>query len=130
MPAQSNYSGCQILVVDDDPMNCELVKLRLAKLGLSITSAQDGSEAVALVKINKYDLILMDIQMPILNGLLATRLIRQLPNGLDVPILATTAHPSPQDRAEYLEAGMTGVISKPFVSTELSEAVSRWIDPR
>lgn len=110
-------------------MNCELVQLRLAQLGLNITCAQDGLEAVALVKTKKYDLILMDIQMPNLDGVQATRQIRQLSNGLDVAILATTADPPAQMRAHYLVAGMSGFISKPFVGAELLEAVSRWVNP-
>ena len=119
----------QVLVVDDDPMNLALVKLRIAKLGLNITSAQDGSEAVDWVKIKKFDLILMDIQMPRLDGVQATRLIRQLPYGVDVPILATTGNPSEQQCANYLEAGMNGFIAKPFIASELLDAVLTWINP-
>ena len=107
----------------------ELVKLRLAKLGLTIASALDGCEAVALVKTTRYDLILMDIQMPNLNGVQATRQIRQLPNGLHVPILATPANANSQERGQYFEAGMTGFIAKPFVTAELLDAVYRWVNP-
>jgi two-component system sensor histidine kinase/response regulator len=129
MPHPSSYFGSQVLVVDDDPMNGELVKLRLAKLGLHITCAHDGNEAVALVKTQKYDLILMDVQMPNLDGVQATRQIRQLPNGFDVPILASTGSPSAQQRAHCLDAGMTDFIGKPFVESELLEAVLMWINP-
>ena len=129
MPIPTDLSGHHILVVDDDPMNCELVKLRLAKLCFSITSAQDGMEALAWVQIQKFDLILMDIQMPGLDGVQATRQIRQLSNGFDVPILATSASPTAQERALYLDAGMTGFVCKPFVATELLEAVRWWIAP-
>ena len=129
MQNRSKYLGCHILVVDDDPMNCELVKLRLAKLGLNITSAQDGIEAVALVRTQNFSLILMDIQMPNLDGVQATRQIRQLPNGIGKPILATTANPTALQCEHYLEAGVTGFIVKPFAAADLLEAVYRWIEP-
>lgn len=129
MPNQSKNLGGHILVVDDDPMNCELVKLHLDKFGIDVIGAQDGCEAVELVKAEKYNLILMDIQMPNLDGVQATRQIRQLPNGSDVPILATNGSPSASQRVHYLDAGMTGFIAKPFVASELLEAVFRWINP-
>jgi CheY-like chemotaxis protein len=67
--------------------------------------------------------------MPNLDGVQATRQIRQLPNGSDVPILATTANVNSQERGQYLEAGMTGFIAKPFVTAELLDAVCRLVNP-
>ena len=127
MTVSPTYLGCSVLVVDDDPMNAEIAKLRLERLGVEVASAQDGLEAVDMVKVRQFDLILMDIQMPNLDGVQATRQIRRLPMGRDVPILATTSNPSGLERTSYLEAGMTGFIAKPFKAPELTDAVKTWI---
>ncbi len=126
---QGKYAGCRILVVDDDPMNCELVRLRLESPGFIIDSAHDGGVAVAKVRAHRYDLIMMDIQMPVMDGLEATRLVRQLPNGATVAILASTASQGQEQRQNCMDAGMTGFITKPFTGAALLDAVIRWVNP-
>ncbi len=116
------------MVVDDDPMNCAMVRLRLEKLGFTIESAPDGSVAVALVSAKRYDLILMDLQMPVMNGLEATRQIRRLPNGAGVAILGSTANLVLEQRQQCMDAGMTGFVTKPFTGAALLEAALKRID--
>ena len=128
MSNQARFAGCHILVVDDDPMNCAMVRLRLEKLGFTIESAPDGSVAVALVSAKRYDLILMDLQMPVMNGLEATRQIRRLPNGAGVAILGSTANLVLEQRQQCMDAGMTGFVTKPFTGAALLEAALKRID--
>ena len=86
---------------------------------MEVTIARNGKEAVELVQKEAYDLILMDMQMPVMDGIQATRLIRQLPEGEKLPIIAMTAAASEADRESCLKAGMNDYISKPIIATEL-----------
>lgn len=111
----------RILLAEDDPTVRDLVKMILEKRGLSVAIAENGSEAVARWQAGGIDLILMDLQMPEMNGLEAARQIRELEVGRDrrVCIFALTAHVRPEDREECLAAGMDGFLAKPLRLEEL-----------
>lgn len=111
---QSQHQGRQILLVDDEPMNLEITATILQGLGLVITRAQHGAEAVDLAKEQLFDLVLMDMQMPVMDGLEATRQLRQLPAYATTPILAFTANAFAEDKQRCLAAGMTDMVVKPI----------------
>jgi CheY-like chemotaxis protein len=96
--------------------------------GLQVDVARDGLEAQTMAEQNRYDLILMDMQMPQVDGLEATRRIRQMPHGQDVPILALTANAFADDKALCLAAGMNDFVSKPTQAERLFEVVLRWLN--
>jgi PAS domain S-box-containing protein len=123
----SEFAGCRILLADDDPINREITSMLLAAPGCSVDGAVDGVEAVAKAERGRYDLILMDMQMPRLDGLEATRQIRALAHGRDAPILAMTANAFAEDRARCLEAGMDDFISKPVNPELLFATVVKWL---
>ncbi len=117
----------KILIVDDEPVNREVARLVLEDIGLSIDDANDGAVAVKMVEQTSYDLILMDMQMPNLDGLAATELIRKLPNGERVPILAMTANAFVEDKSRCIAAGMNDFITKPVVPEKLYERLLEWL---
>ena len=99
----------------------------LEQVAMQVSVAEDGLAAVELAQRQRFDLILMDVQMPRLDGLEATRRIRQLPTGHKVPILAMTANAFSDDRASCLAAGMDEVVTKPVDPDKLYEALLRWL---
>ena len=111
---QAHYHGSRILIVDDEPVNREVAKILLEDTGLIIDTAEDGEQAVAKVKSTTYAAILMDMQMPKVNGLEATRLIREQPGYQRTPIIAMTANAFVEDKARCFEAGMNDFLIKPF----------------
>ncbi|MDQ3561228.1 MAG: ATP-binding protein [Pseudomonadota bacterium] len=115
----------QILLVEDLPMNQELACAVLTRAGHSVDIANDGEEAVSAVQKKRYDLVLMDIQMPRMDGITATKEIRRLPPPAGiVPILAMTANVLPQQVAETKFAGMNGHVAKPIKFAELARAIA------
>ncbi len=125
----TRYLGHLILVVDDEPINLEVAKLNLEAAGLAVDTAKDGAEAVAYAEKTPYAAIFMDMQMPKLNGLDATRQIRQLPGYQAIPIIAMTASAYAEDKALCIDAGMNDFLVKPFspdmLFTTLLRALSR-----
>lgn len=107
------YPGLQMLLVDDDEINREVALDVLSELSFSIDIAVDGEEAVNKARAGDYRLILMDMQMPRMNGLEATAAIRKLPGYADVPIIAMTANAFEEDRRACMAAGMTDFLTKP-----------------
>ena len=122
---RQRYCGQRILVVDDEPINLEVSLLQLEAVDLVVDTAEDGSEAVALARKTDYAAIFMDMQMPNVNGLDATRAIRQLPGYRHTPIIAMTANAFDEDRAKCLEAGMNDFLIKPFNPDELFAVLLR-----
>ncbi|MEI7843689.1 MAG: response regulator [Gallionellaceae bacterium] len=121
------HSNMHILLVEDDAINQEVAKLQLEDVGLKVDLAEDGEQAVEMAQRNTYDLILMDVQMPKMNGLDATRAIRALPGRSTVPILAMTANAFDEDRQQCLDAGMNDHIGKPFMPVVLYSTLLKWL---
>ena len=119
--------GAQVLVAEDEPVNLEITRELLEDAGLQVDWAENGRIAVEKAAAKRYALILMDMQMPELDGLEATRRIRQLPDYAHVPILAMTANAFAEDRRRCLEAGMDDHLIKPFEPDTLLGAMERWL---
>ncbi|KPA14656.1 multi-sensor hybrid histidine kinase [Candidatus Magnetomorum sp. HK-1] len=118
--------GAHILVVEDNEVNQEIVFELLNTNGFHVSIANDGLEAINAVEKNKFDLIFMDIQMPNMDGLEASRRIREK-GYTDLPIIAMTAHAMSGDRDKSIEAGMNDHITKPLDPIKLNETLIRWI---
>ncbi|RJX80836.1 response regulator [Pseudomonas sp. LS-2] len=118
--------GC-VLLVEDNPVNRTVVEAMLRSLGLQVSAAGDGAEAVSMVSREKYALILMDCRLPIMDGYEATRRIRQLPGLETLPIIALTANARHGDREICLQAGMNDYLAKPFKRTDLQQVLQRWL---
>ena len=121
------FSGSHVLVAEDHPLSRELIWQMLSDFGCSVDLAKDGAEAVECARAHAYDLILLDIQMPTLDGLAATRAIRQLPGYERTPILAITANVFVEDRERCLQAGMNGHLSKPLTPASLANVLGHWL---
>jgi len=117
----------RILVVDDNQVNQKVVTAVLRKRGFSIELANDGQEALNKLEQSAFDLVLMDVQMPVLDGLEATRLIRKDSRWSGLPIIAMTAHAMNGDKERCLEAGMNGYISKPVHPSLLLSTVDEFL---
>jgi CheY-like chemotaxis protein len=117
----------RILVVDDNPINQMVVKGLLKKDGHEVTLAADGAEALAIVQAGPFDIVLMDMQMPIMSGVEATRRIRGLDGPVrDIPIVALTANAMSDQISRCRDAGMNDHLAKPIERERLREAIATW----
>jgi len=119
------FAGRRILLVEDEPINQEVALMLLQEIDQRVDVASDGVEAVMLAGAHAYDLILMDMQMPRMDGLEATRQIRRLPLHARTPIMAMTANAFSEDRQRCLEAGMSDFVAKPVDPPMLFAALLR-----
>jgi PAS domain S-box-containing protein len=124
---RSGYAGARILLAEDEPINQEVSRELLESAGLIVDLAEDGVEAVELAKHKNYDLILLDLQMPRMNGIEAARIIRTQPGREAVPILALTANAFTGDRQKCIDAGMNDHIGKPVDPDLLFETLLNWL---
>ena len=122
--------GWRVLIADDNPTNRFVAEKLVAIAGCEAVSVEDGDEAVAALRAERFDLVLMDIKMPRMGGLEAVRLIRADPRIADTPVIALTANADPADARTYMEQGMDGVVEKPIKPEVLFAAMERVIDQR
>ncbi len=128
-PAEASALGSKILVVDDNDVNCRIVARFLKKLGHHSSIAKDGQAAVAAVQKESFDLVLMDCQMPVLDGFQATETIRNLDTDQsELPIIALTANALEEDRKKSLEAGMNDHLTKPLKIDRLKSMLEKHLD--
>ena len=123
--------AARVLLVDDHPMNRELGKALLTLVGCEVDTAEDGAEAVEAVRAGDFDLVLMDVHMPVMDGLAAARAIRALSGRpANVPIIALSADVLPEQVARCRAAGMDDHVAKPIRREALIAAVARALDGR
>lgn len=126
----STIKGAHILLVEDNDINQEMAAELLRDVGFNVDLADNGLIALNKVKETKYDAVLMDVQMPVMDGLTSTREMRKDPQLVDLPIIAMTANAMKIDRENCLAAGMNDHVSKPVEPEVLWKALLRWIKPR
>jgi CheY-like chemotaxis protein/signal transduction histidine kinase len=128
-PAMRPLSGTLVLLVEDNAINQQVARETLESLGAAVDVAINGREAVEMVRSAIYDVVLMDVQMPVMDGLAATRAIRALPGTADLPIVALTAHALAEDRERCLAVGMNDYLTKPLEMNRLLASLGQWIAP-
>ncbi len=130
LTAAAGIGGAHILLAEDNITNQKVALGVLKKMGLQVDPVGNGLEAIAALEMHQYDLVLMDVQMPEMDGLSATRIIRDPRSAVfdhAVPIIAMTANAMDSDREQCLAAGMNGYIVKPIVRKALIEALDTWL---
>ena len=124
-----NLKGVRVLLVEDNPINQEVTRSVLAQAGIVVTVVNDGREAVDIVGRESFDLVLMDCQMPVMDGYEATRLLRRQEQLRRMPIIAMTASAMAGDRDKALAAGMNDHVRKPLDIDEMFDTIARWTRP-
>ncbi|MDE2440379.1 MAG: response regulator [Betaproteobacteria bacterium] len=123
------WTGERVLLVEDIPINQTIATALLKKAGLDTRVATNGQEAIDLLHREAFRLVLMDIQMPIMDGLTACRIIRADPQLHDLPVIAMTAHATAEDQNQSRAAGMNAHVTKPIMAAVLYEAIAQWLPP-
>ncbi len=128
VPEAAKHNG-RILVADDHALNIELVRRGLAIMNVQIDAVENGAKLLEQLEKASYDLILMDIQMPVMDGIEATQHIRRSETPYrSVPILAFTARVMREQQEHYMSIGIDEIVKKPFSLTDLREVVTRWLN--
>ncbi|MBJ7538244.1 hybrid sensor histidine kinase/response regulator [Marinomonas transparens] len=117
----------RILIVEDHPINAQIVSQLLTNQSAEVLLAENGEEAISCLKNSQIDLVLMDIQMPVLDGYSATMQIRKNPHWLSIPIIAMTANAMQGDREKAIKAGMNDYLTKPISPEKLYECILKWL---
>ncbi len=125
-PSEQFYAGLQVLVADDNAINRKLITTLLEQHGVILSEANDGNDALELALNNQYDLILMDIRMPGLNGIEVTKKLRSSIPANATPVIAITAHALPDEQKTFIDAGMDACITKPILDYQLFELLDKW----
>jgi signal transduction histidine kinase/DNA-binding response OmpR family regulator/HPt (histidine-containing phosphotransfer) domain-containing protein len=126
----SSIAGARVLLVEDNELNQEVATALLTEAGLTVELAENGRIAVDRVQSAPYDIVLMDMQMPVMDGITATREIRSLSEYAGLPIVAMTANAMSGDRERCVVAGMNDHVAKPIEPQELYDALLKWVRPR
>jgi signal transduction histidine kinase/CheY-like chemotaxis protein len=121
--------GARILLVEDNEINQQVAQELLEKEGFFVKIANDGREGVEMVQVEGYDVVLMDVQMPVMGGYEATEKIRLIPEYNEIPIIAMTANAMARDKEEAMKSGMNDHIAKPIEPKKLYSTLVQWIDP-
>jgi CheY-like chemotaxis protein/HPt (histidine-containing phosphotransfer) domain-containing protein len=124
---RASLVGARILLVEDNPINQELARDLLSRAGVALSTADNGQEALAALARAPFDLVLMDCQMPVMDGYAATQALRRQPQWRELPVIAMTANAMVGDREKVLAAGMNDHIAKPIKVDELFATLSRWL---
>lgn len=129
--ADTGWSQCRVLVVEDNQINQQVIAGRLERMGCQVRLVNNGQQALDALVLERYDLIFMDCQMPVMDGFQTALAIRQREaySQQHVPIIAMTAHALSGDREACMRAGMDDYISKPFNASDLHQVLNRWLRP-
>ncbi|KXS31892.1 MAG: Multi-sensor hybrid histidine kinase [Candidatus Gallionella acididurans] len=125
----SQIRGARLLLVEDNEINRQVAQELLEGFGLDVTTAENGEEAIAILKEAEFDGVLMDMQMPVMDGVTATREIRKDPRFSRLPIIALTANVMVTEQNEFLDAGITDHIGKPIDPDRLAATLAKWVRP-
>jgi CheY-like chemotaxis protein len=126
---QAGLAGARVLLVEDNPINQELALDLLNRAGIVVNIAGDGQEALAILGQERFDAVLMDCQMPVMDGYEATRELRRRPELKHLPVIAMTANAMAGDRQKVLQAGMNDHVAKPIRVDDLFATLAHWVHP-
>lgn len=121
--------GARLLLVEDNEINRQVAQELLEGFGLDVTTAENGEQAIALLNAAQFDGVLMDMQMPVMDGMTATREIRKIPQFAKLPVIALTANVMVSEQNKFLEAGITDHIGKPIDPDQLATTLAKWVRP-
>jgi CheY-like chemotaxis protein len=123
---RDSLKGLRVLVAEDNPVNQRVALKMLSKLGCEAKAVETGLEALSIIGSDEFDVVLMDCQMPEMDGFEATRKVREIESTQNLPILALAANAMQGDKTRCLDAGMNDYLTKPIDLSSLSQALSRW----
>ena len=126
----SHIRGARLLLAEDNDINRQVAEEMLEGFGIDVTTAENGEEAIALLAAEEFDGVLMDMQMPVMDGVTATRVIRKNPRFSELPIIALTANVMVSEQNEFLEAGITDYIGKPIDPYRMATTLAKWVRPK